>query len=107
MIMAPVMKELCSEWNSPFHHKVFDYSPTDQDGYRDHIGCSVEDIFNLVTLAATSEFCEWVQIGTDVYIPHRKFQVRPHSSLWFPFVCLAVIADKTEHIKKVTLAKSS
>ena len=59
----------------------------------------MEDIFNLVTLAATSEFCEWVQIGTDVYIPHRKFQVRPHSSLWFPFVCLAVIADKTEHRK--------
>ena len=23
--------------------------------------------------AAASEFCEWVQVGTDVYIPHRKY----------------------------------
>ena len=33
--------------------------------------------------AATSEFCEWVQVGIDVYIPHRKYQVKPHSSPWF------------------------
>ena len=33
--------------------------------------------------AAASEFCEWIQVGTDVYIPHRKYQVKPHSSPWF------------------------
>ena len=32
---------------------------------------------------AASEFCEWVQVGINVYIPHRKYQVKPHSSPWF------------------------
>ena len=31
-----------------------------------------DDIFKLGTSAAASEFCEWVQVGTDVYIPHRN-----------------------------------
>ena len=30
--------------------------------------------------AAASEFCEWVQVGIDVY---RKYQVKPYSSPWF------------------------
>ena len=30
--------------------------------------------------AAASEFCKWVQAGIDAYIPHRKYQVKPHSS---------------------------
>ena len=42
-----------------------------------------EDIFKLSASAAASEFCEWVQVGIDVYIPHRKYQVKPHSSPWF------------------------
>ena len=27
--------------------------------------------------------CEWVQAGIDLYIPHREYQVKPHSSAWF------------------------
>ena len=42
--------------------------------------CSREDSFRLSASAAASEFCEWVQVGIDVYIPHRKYQVKPHSS---------------------------
>ena len=30
-----------------------------------------------------SECCEWVQVGIDAYIPHRKYQVKPHSFPWF------------------------
>ena len=37
-----------------------------------------EDIFKLGASADASEFCEWIQVGTDVYIPHRKYQVKPH-----------------------------
>ena len=33
--------------------------------------------------AAASKFCEWVHIRTDVYIPHRKYKVKPHLSPWF------------------------
>ena len=32
------------------------------------------------------------QGGIDVYIPHGKYQVKPHSSQWFSVVCAAVIA---------------
>ena len=42
-----------------------------------------DDIFKLGASAAASEFCEWFQVGIDVYIPHRKYQVKPHSSPWF------------------------
>ena len=41
-----------------------------------------EDIFKLGASATAPEFCEWVQVGIDVYIPHRKRHVKPDSSLW-------------------------
>ena len=50
-----------------------------------------EDIIKLGASAAASEFCEWVQVGTDVYIPHRKYQVKSHQSSWFSVACAAVI----------------
>ena len=31
-----------------------------------------DNIFKLGTSAAASEFCEWVQVGIDVYILHRN-----------------------------------
>ena len=34
-------------------------------------GVPWEDICKLGASAAASEFCEWVQIEIDVYIPHR------------------------------------
>ena len=34
-----------------------------------------EDIFKLRASAADSEFCEWVQVLTDVYILHRKYRL--------------------------------
>ena len=33
--------------------------------------------------AAASKFCEWIQVGIDVCIPHCKYHVKPHSSVWF------------------------
>ena len=34
------------------------------------------------------KFCEWVWVGIDVYIHHKKYQVKPHSSPWFfSFLC--------------------
>ena len=35
----------------------------DWEGLHDHL-----DIFKLGASAAASEFCEWVQVGIDVYI---------------------------------------
>ena len=41
--------------------------------------------------AAASEFCEWFQV---VYIPHRKYKVKPHSSPWFSAACAAAIVHR-------------
>ena len=35
-----------------------------------------------------------MQVGIDVYIPHRKYQVKLHSSLWFSASCAAAIVHR-------------
>ena len=73
-----------SKWNAPFHCIAYDYSCADWDGLCDHLrDIPKEDIFKLSVSAAASEFYEWVQVGVYVYIPHCKYQVKPHSSAWF------------------------
>ena len=44
--------------------------------------------------AAAIEFCEWVLVGMDVYIPHRKYQVKLNSSPWFSVACAAAIVHR-------------
>ena len=68
-----------SKQDDPFHRIAYNYPCADWDGLRDHLrDVPWEDIFNLSASAAASEFCEWVQVGIDAYIPHRKYQVKPH-----------------------------
>ena len=70
-----------SKQDTLFHCVAYDYSRADWDGLHDHLRCVPwEDIFKLGVSAAASEFCEWVQVGIDVYIPHRKYQVKSYSS---------------------------
>ena len=57
-----------------------------------------EDIFKLCASAAASEFCEWAQAGIDVYIPHRKYQVNPHSFPWFSASCAAAIVHRNHFL---------
>ena len=83
------------EQDALFHHIAYDYSCADWDGLRDHFrDVPWEDIFKLGASAAASEFCEWVQVGIDVYIPHKKYQVKPHSSPWFSAARAAAIVQR-------------
>ena len=52
--------------------------------------------------AAASEFCQWVQVGIDVYIPHRKYQIEHHSSPWFSTTCAAVILHRNHFFSFVS-----
>ena len=82
-----------SQRDAPFHRIAYDYSHADWDGLRDHLrDVPWEDIFKLSAFAAPSEFCELVQVGIDVYIPHRKYHVKSHSFPWFSAACTAAIA---------------
>ena len=73
----------------------YNYSLADWDGLRDHLrDVPWEDIFKLSASAAASEFCELVLVGIDVYILHRKYQIKPHLSPWFSASCAAAIVHR-------------
>ena len=94
--------------DTPFHCVAYDYSHADWDGLRDHLrDVPWEDIFKLSASAAASEFCEWVQVGIDVYIPHRKCQIKPHLSPWFSAACAAAIVHRNHFFHLYQQNKSS
>ena len=85
---------------------AYDYSRADWDGLRDHLrDVPWEGIFKHSASSAASEFCEWVQVGIDVYIPHRKYQVKPHSSPWFS--AAAAIVHRNHFFRLYQQNKSS
>ena len=60
-----------SKWDALFHCIAYNYSCADWDGLRDRLRDFLwKDIYKLGASAAASEFCEWVEVGIDVYIPH-------------------------------------
>ena len=84
-----------SERDAPFHRIAYDYYRADWDGLCDHLrDVPWEDIFKLGTSAVASKFCEWVQVGIHVYIPHRKYQFKPHSSPLFSAASAAAIVHR-------------
>ena len=97
-----------SQQDAPFHRIACDYSRADWDGLRDHLrDVPREDIFKLGASAAASEFCGWVLVGTDVYIPHRKYQVKHHLSQWFSATCAAAIVHRKHFFPLYQREKSS
>ena len=97
-----------SQQDVPFHCIAYDYSRGDWDGLRDHLrDVPWKDIFKLRASAAASEFCQWVQVGIDVYMPHRKYQVKPPSSPWFSAACAVAIVHKNHFFCLYRREKSS
>ena len=83
-----------SQRDATFHRIAYDYSRADWDRLCDHLrDVPLEDIFKLGASAAGKEFCVWVRVGINVYIPKniRKYQVKPHLSPWFSASCAAAI----------------
>ena len=66
-----------------------------------------EDIFKLNGSIAASEFCKKFQVGIEVYVPHRKYQVKPHSSSWFLASCAAAIVHRNHFFCLYQKYKSS
>ena len=81
--------------DDPFQRIAYDYSRADWDGLCDHLrDVPWDGIFKLSAFAATCDFCEWIQVRIDVYIPHLKYKVKPHSSPWFSAACAAAIVHR-------------
>ena len=99
---------ISSKQDAPFHCLAYDYSCADWDGLHDHLrDVPWEDIFKLSASATASEFCELVQVGIDVCISHRKYQVKPHSSPWFSAACAAAIVHRNRFFCLYQQNKSS
>ena len=76
-------------------HSLYDYSLPAWDGLCDHLrDVPWENIFKLGASAAASEFYLWVQVGINLYIPHRKYQIKVYSSPWFSASCAAAIVHR-------------
>ena len=89
-----------SKQDTPFHCMAYDYSRADWDGLCDHLrDVPWKDIFKLSASAAASEFCEWIQVGIDVYIPRCKYQVKPHPSPWFSAGSTAAIVRRNNFFR--------
>ena len=87
---------------------AYHYSRADWDSLCDHLGdVSWKDSFKFTTSAVASEFCEWVQVGIDVYIPHHKYQVKSYSSPWFSAACTAAIVHRNHLFRLYQQNKSS
>ena len=84
-----------SKLDAPFHCIAYDYSHSDWDGLHYYLRDVLwEHIFQVGASAAAIEFYKWVQVRIDVYIPHCKYQVRPHSSPRFSAACDAAIVHR-------------
>ena len=112
VVSVPIDFPSNSKRGASFHPIAYYYSHGDWDGLPDHLGdVAWEDIsgryIKLSTSATASDFCEWVQVGIDVYIPHRKYQVKPHSSPWFSAAYAAAIVHRSHFFRLYQQNKSS
>ena len=97
-----------SKQDALFHRVAYDYCRADRSDLRDHLAdVPWEDIFKFSASPVATEFYEWVQVRSDVYIPHRKYQVKLHSSSWFSAACAAAINHKNHLFRLHQQNKSS
>ena len=80
-----------SQWNSLFHRIAYDYSRADWDDLRDYLREFPWKEIVKLSASAAAEFYEWIPVGINVYIPHRKNQVKSHSSPWVSAACASAI----------------
>ena len=102
MLLSKFSLTFCQNKNgiSSFFCIACDYSHADWDILCNHLrDIPWENIFKFSGSAALSEFYEWVQVGIDVYIPHRKYQVKPHSTPCFPTTCAAAIVHRNHFFR--------
>ena len=61
---------------------ALNYVRPDMGGIRGHLSnIPIEYIF-ILGASSSAEFCDWVQVGIDLYIPHLRYQVQLHTFPW-------------------------
>ena len=60
----------------PYHHNVYSFNKADWDCFRDYLqDVPWLGIFRHNVNKAGKEISDWIQIGIDCFIPHRKYQL--------------------------------
>ena len=79
----------------PSHRISYNYQLADWDSFRDLLrDAPWSDIFALPVELCAAEVSDWIQTGIDAFVPHRKYQLKSHSSPWFSPACAAAIAHR-------------
>ena len=95
-------KQVCSTPSAPFHRTVYQFSKADWCGFRTFL--SQVQAENLILSEnvhkSAQELTEWLQIGMLAYIPHRTFQMKPHSQPWFTPECAAASCQRDHFFHK-------
>ena len=105
----PLTFQQTQKRDAPFHRIAYTILVrADWNGPRHHLrDVPWENIFKLSTSVVGGEFFDWVQVGIDVYIRHRKYQVEPYSSPWFSAACTDTIAHRNNFFRLYQKNKSS
>ena len=61
---------------------------------------AVSRYFQLSASEATARISDWITAGIDIFVPHKKYQQKPHSQPWFTPGCAAAIAHRNHHFHK-------
>ena len=77
LMLVFVLQWVSSHWET-LSYIAYGYSCVNWNSLFDHLRDA--PTFKINTSATVTEFCEWVQVGINLYIPHHKYQVIPHSS---------------------------
>ena len=84
----------------PFHRTV-QFGKADWDGFR----CFLADVpwssvLSLGPALAADELSHWMNLGMEIYIPSRTYQIRAHSQPWYTPACAAAIAHCNHFVKR-------
>ena len=88
-------KHISSTPSVPFHRTVYRFSKADWCGFRNFLSQVAVNVIGCNDVhTAAQELSEWLQIGMKAYIPHRTYQMKPHSQPWFSPECAAAICQR-------------
>ena len=94
-VVTAKYKQVSSTPSAPFHRTVYKYSQADWCSFRTFLSQISGDILVKDDVHKSAlELSEWLQIGMKAYIPHRTYQVKPHSQPWFTPECAAAICQR-------------
>ena len=93
-VVSVKCSQILSTPSAPFHRTVWQYSKADWCGFRSFIRDIADKILSESVHKSAHELSEWLLTGMETYIPHRTYQVKPHSQPWFTPECAAAICQR-------------